>query len=197
MREVNHRAKNLLTVVQVIARHTAKSSRPEDFAERLIQRLQGLSQSQDLIVGGDWQQVALADLVRAQLNQLGVAIAERVHIAGEPVTVTPAAAQSIGMALHELASNALKYGALSSNDGQVSIAWLRSRQGQGRRFLMTWSEHAGPPVPTPKYRGFGRMLIEEITAAAVGGEVECRFERSGMYWKLDAPETAVIGLPGS
>jgi PAS domain S-box-containing protein len=195
MREVNHRAKNLLTVVQVIARHTAKSSRPEDFAERLIDRLQGLSQSQDLIVGGDWQQVALVDLVRAQLRHLGATLDRRVHITGEPLTVTPAAAQSIGMALHELATNAMKYGALSGDNGRVSIAWLRSAQAPGRRFIMTWSEHGGPPILTPKRRGFGRTLIEEMTASAVGGEVECRYDQRGLYWRLDAPEAEVIRLP--
>jgi PAS domain S-box-containing protein len=192
MREVNHRSQNLLAVIQSLARLTANSSRPEEFAERLIARLQGLSQSQNLIVCGDWQHVALNDLVRAQLSHLGETLCQRVRIDGEPIMVTPAAAQGIGMALHELAANAIKYGALSANEGQVSIAWSRSAQERGRRFIMTWSEHGGPPVLTPAYRGFGRTLIEEVTAFAVGGEVACHFEHSGLCWNLDAPEDEIL-----
>ncbi len=107
MREVNHRAKNLLAVVQSIARQTAKDSNPSEFADQLGHRLQGLAASQDLIIGGDWRWVSIADLVRSQISHLGESVNARIVISGDDVRLTTAAAQGIGLALHELATNAV------------------------------------------------------------------------------------------
>ena len=108
--------------------------------------------------------------------------------------VTPEAAQAIGMALHELATNAMKYGALSNTDGRVAIAWSRAAMGPERRFVITWREHGGPPVAAPTYRGYGRIVIEEMAAYALRGKVELRYAESGVFWQLSAPESEVVSF---
>ncbi|MBU2531572.1 MAG: PAS domain S-box protein, partial [Alphaproteobacteria bacterium] len=192
MREVNHRSKNLLSVVQSIARQTAKDANPGEFAEQFSQRLQGLSASQDLVIDGDWTAVGLVDLVRSQLRHLGEMLNDRVEIRGNQVLITPAAAQGIGMALHELATNALKYGALSDNKGKVLVDWAR-RGNDGTCYLeFTWQERGGPEVHEPSRNGFGRTVIERMAAYAVGGEVELRYDPNGVSWSLTAPEENIL-----
>jgi PAS domain S-box-containing protein len=179
VRELNHRTKNLLSVVQSIANQTA-ASRPTDFVERFSQRIQALSASQDLLVRSDWRGVEIEDLVRTQLAHFADLIGERIMIEGPPLSVTPSAAQSIGMALHELATNAGKYGSLSADHGSVSIDW-RIDDGQ---FSIGWIEHDGPHVKPPKRRGFGSTIISAVAEASLGGEVELNYDSSGVIWRL-------------
>ncbi len=187
MREVNHRAKNLLTVVQAIAHQSAKGLNPQTFAENLTSRLQSLSASQDLIVSGNWVHVPIADLVKSQLAPFGVP-ADRLNLYGDPVVLKPEAAQGIGMAVHELATNAIKYGALSNEMGKISIGWSKIQNGGRTYFEMTWIEIDGPTVKPTLYRGFGRKVIERMAAEAVQGEVDYRFDPDGVRWTLRAPE---------
>jgi PAS domain S-box-containing protein len=179
MRELNHRTKNLLSVVQSIANQTAASN-PSDFAERFSQRIQALSANQDLLVRNEWRGVELEDLVRAQLAHFADLIGERILIEGPHLSVTPSAAQSIGMALHELATNAGKYGSLSDDHGSVKIDW-RLENGQ---FYIGWIEHDGPQVKPPKQRGFGSTMISVVAKASVGGEVELDYASTGVIWRL-------------
>jgi PAS domain S-box-containing protein len=179
VRELNHRTKNLLSVVQSIANQTASSS-PTDFVERFSQRIQALSASQDLLVHSEWRGVEIAALVRTQLAHFADLIGERIMIEGPPLCVTPSAAQSIGMALHELATNAGKYGSLSGDHGSVTINW----QIDGDQFSIGWTEHDGPRVKPPKRRGFGSTIISAVAEANVGGEVELVYESSGVNWRL-------------
>jgi PAS domain S-box-containing protein len=179
MRELNHRTKNLLSVVQSIANQTAASN-PSDFAERFSQRIQALSANQDLLVRNEWRGVELEDLVRAQLAHFADLIGERIVIEGPHLSVTPSAAQSIGMALHELATNAGKYGSLSDDHGSVKIDW-RLEDG---RFSIGWLERDGPRVEPPKRRGFGSTMISVVAKASVGGEVELDYASTGVVWRL-------------
>jgi PAS domain S-box-containing protein len=179
MRELTHRTKNLLSVVQSIANQTAASS-PADFVERFSQRIQALSASQDLLVRSEWRGVEIEDLVRTQLAHFADLIGERIMIEGPPLTVTPSAAQSIGMALHELATNAGKYGSLSGDHGSVSIDWRIDDD----EFSIGWIEHDGPCVKPPKRRGFGSTIISAVAEANVGGEVELNYESTGVIWRL-------------
>lgn len=198
MREVNHRSKNLLTVVQSIARQTARDSSPEDFAAQLIRRLQGISASQDLIVEGNWGGVTMGDLVRSQLAHLGEdALRSRVTMAGDRVIVTPAAAQGIGMALHELATNAIKYGALSNETGHIAVEWSATASDPEGRFRISWREMDGPPVAPPRRRGFGHTVVERMAALAVGGSVDLSYAPAGLSWTLEAPAHEVLYMEGA
>lgn len=192
MREVNHRSKNMLAVVQSIANQTARDSSPREFAVDFMQRLKGLSASQDLLIDRNWTSVGLTDLVQSQLAYLGSPKNERVRVRGQPILVTPSAAQGIGLALHELATNALKYGALSGDRGGVMIDWWRDGPEEAPRFHIAWTERGGPEVQEPLHRGFGRTVIERMSAIAVSGKVELRYDSEGLAWKLSAPEENVV-----
>jgi len=186
MREVNHRSKNLLTVVLSMARQTARNSSPAEFIDRFSKRLYSLSGSQDLIVQGNWGGVAVRDLVQSQLQHLGEGLqADGIRLEGPEMTLTPTAAQGIGMALHELATNAMKYGSLSTPEGTVSIDW--STAGDERSFMIRWTERGGPLVTPPEHSGFGRTVIERMAALSVGGKVELDYAPEGLQWQLTAP----------
>jgi PAS domain S-box-containing protein len=189
MRELNHRTKNLLSVVQSIANQTAASN-PSDFAERFSRRIQALSANQDLLVRSEWRGVEIEDLVRAQLAHFADLIGERIMIEGPHLSVTPSAAQSIGMALHELATNAGKYGSLSDDHGGVTIDW-RLENGQ---FSIGWIEHDGPSVKPPRRRGFGSTIISAVAEASVGGEVELDYASTGVVWRLKCSASRALSV---
>jgi two-component sensor histidine kinase len=195
MREVNHRAKNLLTVVMSIARQTARDCTPEEFLDRFSRRLLGLAASQDLIVQGNWGGVTMEDLVRSQLRNLGHEVSDsRFEIDGPSMMLAPSAAQGIGMALHELGTNAIKYGALCVPEGIVAIRWGVSEDG--RDYHIRWQERGGPVVEQPDRSGFGRVVIEQMAAISVGGRVELDYAPEGLVWMLEAPVERVAGGPG-
>jgi PAS domain S-box-containing protein len=182
MREVSHRAKNMLSVVHAIANQTAAKN-PEDFVERFSERIQGLSASQDLLVRSDWNGVEIEDLVRAQLAHFAGPIDSRIEVHGPKLRLQAAAAQAIGLALHELATNAGKYGALSKERGRVDICWRRD----GDTFTMSWTERDGPPVSPPERRGFGTIVMETMAERSVGGAVDLDHAPSGVTWRLTCP----------
>lgn len=185
MAEINHRSKNLLAVVQSIVNQSARSANPAIFAHNLADRLQGLSASQDLLIKSDWRGIEIAELVHAQLQHFKNLISERILIDGSAARLTAAAAQALGMALHELATNAAKYGSLSANEGRVRISWNISKQKEPL-FTMQWIEECGPPVSVPAQKGFGSLVMGPIVESALGGKVEIDFLESGLSWKLSA-----------
>ena len=186
MAEVNHRAKNLLAVVQAVAQQTAKHADPATFVERLSERISGLAASHDLLVKNQWQGVELADLVASQLAHFQDLIGTRVQLDGLSARLTPSAAQGIGMALHELATNAGKYGALSNGVGQVQISWHIALAIKPL-LMISWLETGGPNVGPPKRRGFGQMVIGRMVEAAVDGTAAIDYRDSGISWTLSAP----------
>ena len=194
MKEVNHRAKNLLAVVQAVARQTSVKSDPAEFATHFGKRLAGLAASQDLLVQSEWKGVGLKELVSSQLAHFVELLGRRVTLEGPPVQITPTAAQAIGMAVHELATNAGKYGALSDAEGSVRIAWELVGGGTQQQFAMQWSEHDGPPCTQPNHRGFGYTVIVRMAEHALGAEVSLTYPRSGLVWKLSAPTERVLSL---
>ena len=136
LREVSHRSKNMLAIIQAIATQTARTSRSVDmFQTRFSQRLQGMATSQDLLVNQDWQGVNLGALVRAQLRPFAEDVGGRLAVIGPNMILKPDAAQSLGLALHELATNAMKYGALSNADGKVQISWSIACEPAEKRFF--------------------------------------------------------------
>jgi two-component sensor histidine kinase len=179
MREVNHRAKNMLSVVDAIAHQTAAQN-PEDFAERFSERIQALSANQDLLVRNEWRGVEIRDLVQAQLAHFADLIGSRIVVDGPKLRLKAAGAQAIGLALHELATNAGKYGALSNDKGCVDICWGTD----GDILAMTWAEREGPPVTTPRRRGFGTIVMEQMAERSVNGRVDHEYAPSGVTWRL-------------
>jgi two-component sensor histidine kinase len=167
-REVDHRAKNILSVVQAIA-HQTEASSVQEFVARFDERIRSLKTSQDLLIKSKWRNVPLAELVRAQLAHFEPILDSRIIVRGPDLMITVAAAQVIGMAIHELATNAGKYGALSNDRGHVNIAWGLERVAAGGEcFRMDWSESGGPTVVPPTRRGFGNTAINTMTKYSLG-----------------------------
>ena len=194
MREINHRAKNMLSVVDSIAHQTVTKS-PEDFIERFSERIQALSANQDLLVRNQWNGVEIEDLVRAQLAHFADLIGSRIGIRGPKLRFTAASAQAVGLALHELATNAGKYGALSTDNGHVYVSWGTV----GDTFTMSWTEREGPPVSPPKRRGFGTIVMGAMAERSVDGTVELDYAHSGLTWRLTCPSGNALepqGRPG-
>lgn len=183
MAEVNHRAKNLLAVVQAVAVHTLKRGDPATFALRFSERIEGLAACQDLLVNNQWMGVEVRDLIEAQLAHFKDLFGARVLLEGPATRLAAEAAQGIGMALHELATNAAKYGALSDSQGRVHIDW-RITQDPDATFAMSWREEGGPKVVTPSRAGFGQLVIGRIAEAAVQGKAEISYAAAGFSWRL-------------
>ncbi len=182
MRESNHRIKNILGLVQAIARQIAVR-KPEDFVERFTERIQALAANQELLVQSKQRGVEIENLARAQLAHFADLVGTRIAMHGPKLHLNAAAAQSIGLALHELATNAGKYGALSTNAGRVDISWGT----EGDNFTMRWAERDGPPVSAPKKRGFGTTVMQAMAKRSIGGTVDLDYAHTGVTWWLTCP----------
>ncbi len=187
MREVNHRSKNLLAVVQSVARQTAAYGDPMSFAQRFGERLQGLSASHDLLVHNAWQGVGMAELVRSQLAHFKDLVGGRIGLTGPDLRINATAAQSLGMALHELSVNAGKYGALSNGEGRVAIAWSVEERAGEKVFAISWRETNGPVVKEPGRAGLGRLILTRLAEQSLGGRVQLHLGEEGFSWVLTAP----------
>ncbi len=188
MREMTHRAKNQYALIAAIARRAAKeSTTTAEFLDTLSEALASLARSADLLASRGWESVGLKELILAQLKAFGAdENGAQFETAGPPVQLNPGAAQTIGLALHELATNAAKYGALSVPDGTVRIEW-----SLGERFALSWREFDGPAVSPPKRSGFGTLVVQKMTARGLGGAVDMDFAPAGVFWRLECPPDAV------
>ena len=184
MGELNHRTKNILAVVQAVAHSTARSTEPEEFNRMFSERLRGLAASNDLLLSNDWEGVELAELVQAQLEHLGDRLGNRIDCAGPRLRISSSAAQTLGMALHELSTNSLKYGALGSEAGRVQVCWEHPEQSG--IFSLSWLESGLAGVSPPTRKGFGHAVIVDMVAAALDADVNVTFHPSGLEWKLSA-----------
>jgi two-component sensor histidine kinase len=160
--------------------------------DRFGARLQALALLQDLVVSGARGGVELGQLVRRQLAPFAEP-GKRLEIAGPEVRLRPEAANMLGMALHELATNATKYGSLSAPLGAVLIAWRLEPDADGAlRFHLTWRESGGPSVATPAQGGFGSRVVIDMAAATLNGRVALDYLPDGVVWQVDAPATIVM-----
>jgi PAS domain S-box-containing protein len=197
MREVNHRSKNMLTLVQALARQTAAAD-PDEFRDRFSERVQALAAGQDLLVKSDWKGVHLHDLVKSQLAHFEDAIGTRIKIDGPPVLLSAPAAQCLGMALHELGTNAGKYGALSKMEGRAVIAWKLEHAVDGTgTFDISWREQDGPAVAPPARSGFGSLVIGELAERSLDAELDLQFAKTGLTWRLRCPAGNVLEGSGA
>ena len=192
MREVIHRSKNLLAVVQSIAGQTARSGDPATFLRRFQQRLAALAASQTLLVQSEWKGVQVRALVEAQLAHYKDLFGGRIAFNGPELELKPDAAQAIGLALHELATNAAKHGALSNAAGSVRITWSSEIIDANRYFHLIWTERGGPHSENPRGTGFGSIVTGRMVEAAVSGQVASEFGESGFEWHLRAPFAGVV-----
>jgi PAS domain S-box-containing protein len=182
IQEINHRAKNILSVVDAIAHQTATGD-PEDFIERFSEHIQALSANQDLLVRNEWKGIEIEDMARAQLAHFADLIGSRIAVNGPKLRLKTTGAQAVGLALHELATNAGKYGALSTDRGRVDFCWGTD----GDTLTMSWTEHEGPPVSPPKRRGFGTVVMQAMMERSVDGTVDLDYFPSGVTWRLTCP----------
>jgi PAS domain S-box-containing protein len=196
MRELAHRAKNQLAVVQGVASQTARSAGSlDEFRELFGNRLQGMAISADLLVAQQWDGTPLEDLVRRHLEPFGTA-GGRLVCEGPDVFLGSNATESIGLAFHELATNCVKYGAWSVPTGVVRVSWTLDSDGaQPPQLQVDWTERGGPAVTPPTREGFGRRVIERMVAQKLGGTVNSVFSVEGLSWTLKVPATQFMALP--
>lgn len=194
VREVTHRSKNLLAIIQAMARQTVKDSlSAAEFEQRFSARLRGLAASHDLLAARDWHGAPIGELVRWQLGAAIDRAGDRISIDGPTLFLKSEAAQNIGLALNELATNALRYGALATETGRVSIAWgVDTDSADERHFHISWRETGGPPVGAPQRSGFGHKVLERLAARALDGIVSLTFAASGLQWSLRISASFVV-----
>jgi PAS domain S-box-containing protein len=186
--ELNHRVKNTLTTVQALAWQTLRPTEtPERNYESFQARLLALSRAHDVLTRENWEGAGIDEVVARAIEVHATPDRARFRIEGPPVWLSPRIALALAMALHELATNAVKYGALSTESGHVEIAWGLSSAPDRTTLRLRWAERGGPAVAFPKREGFGRRLIERGLANDLGGSVELRFEPPGLTCEIEAP----------
>jgi two-component sensor histidine kinase len=198
MLELSHRSKNLLAVVQGIARQVARRARSfDDFDTAFSARIRALADVHDLLVGGNWQGTSIRKIVHTQLAPFGPLNGERVTIEGPELILRPKAVEHLGMALHELATNASKYGALSAPAGSVDIRWSIDPAASAiRQVRIEWRERGGPAVAVPEHKGFGHMVITHLVPRALEGAAELDHAKDGLRWTLTAPAAGMVEASG-
>lgn len=182
LNELNHRIKNTLATVQSIAEQTLRAANVDRTTRaNLTSRLMALSEAHNLLVDDNWAGANLHDVIGRAVELHQQPGAETFQVEGPPVRLSPQQAVSLSLALHELATNALKYGALSANGGRVAITWNVALDGHGRRYMnLLWAEYGGPAVSKPEQTGFGTRLIARAFAGNTGGRASIDYRPEGL-----------------
>ncbi len=184
MRELNHRSKNLLTIVMSLARQTSRSfDVPDAFLIRLEERLGSLASAHDELARQEWKGADLRSVIEGQLKYQLESFPDRVALVGAACRLPAEAAHYVGMAIHELGSNAVKYGALSRDEGEVRISWAATPDGA---LQLDWTESGVAAFAPPAAPGFGSTILCSLTPKAVGGSATHTFEPHGVRWSLTA-----------
>ncbi|MEM7399661.1 MAG: HWE histidine kinase domain-containing protein [Pseudomonadota bacterium] len=188
--ELNHRVKNVLAIVQSLMQASlrqAKDPTTQTMARTLAERLRALHRAHDLLLESQWSGASLKAMVERELEPYRREGGPKVVIKGSDVLLPPQCTSILAMTLHELATNAVKYGALSQNDGQLNVAWKKQRRN---RLVLVWEEKGAPTVPKPSARkGFGTQLIDQGIRHNLGGETKTEFRKAGLYVELSVPLT--------
>lgn len=186
--ELNHRVKNMLAVVAGIAHQTARSSASiEAFMEAFSGRLGALSQAHGMLTLGDWESAELSELAEALLGPYAGSPEPRITFGGSPVTLTPKQVLSLSMVLHELITNACKYGALSHTDGRIAVSWSWSEADRPGFVLLKWAESGLAEVAPPGRTGFGLKMIGLSAGHELGGDVKVEWLPEGLHLMLEFP----------
>lgn len=186
--ELNHRVKNTLALVQAIAQQTLKGAEAAPFARAFQGRLANLALAHSLLTRANWERVPLRQLASDSL-MLGGEKQTRYRLSGPDVSLSPKQALAIAMALHELNTNAVKHGALSTGEGRVHVNWSAGVTGATDELHLSWHETGGPQVREPASRGFGLFMIERILAQDLDGSVATSFHPDGIVCEVRAPLT--------
>lgn len=184
MGEVSHRAKNMITIIQALVSRTADKR----YAESLSQRLLALGRNQDMLAQRRWMGVPVGELMTSQLAMVSDLLGTRVRLTGQlEVILAPAAAEAIGLAIHELTTNAVKYGALSETGGTVNIDCAIIDTGGSDTFALTWQEFCDVPISKPARPGFGTIMVDRNPRLALGAEIDLSYPATGIVWRLTVP----------
>jgi PAS domain S-box-containing protein len=190
LRELSHRTKNILAVVQALARQILRQSNSlAGFEARFSGCVQSLAYCHDLLVQNDWKGGDLHELIRIQLAPFCGPDGANVAAEGPATFLKPSAMQSLGLALHELATNAAKHGALSAPTGAVTIGWTQAQSGEG--LVLSWEERGGPRVRRPRREGFGTVVLKR-TGAALEGETALEFRPEGFRWTVTIGQRQLV-----
>jgi PAS domain S-box-containing protein len=188
IRELHHRVKNTLATVQALLGASARSTRSVDeFYHSFAGRIASLANTHNLLTEDYWQRASLHEMLDGELAAFDDDSGNRITLTGPPVELTSDLAVPTSMALHELATNAVKHGALSVPGGRVLVTWKVIQAEQERRLRLEWVERNGPPVEEPKHRGFGSALLERVLTTQCHAEVEFAFEAAGLRFAMEAP----------
>jgi len=188
--ELNHRVKNTLaTVNSIVSQALRNSSDLGVIRESIEGRLLALSRSHGLLTRESWKSAGLLDVVNDALQPFGIANgrAERFVITGKNIPLSPKAVLALGIAFHELATNAVKYGAFSNEKGCILINWTIESGPKGNRLLLRWREEDGPPATPPTRKGFGSRVIEQGLGHELGSKVDLDFQPDGLVCTIDIP----------
>jgi len=189
--ELDHRVKNVLATVSAIIAQTREASGSQaDFVAGLDRRIASLARTHELLSESNWRDVSLAEIIRRELAPYS---ARDTHIGGPSLTLKPEATQAVAMVLHELTTNAAKYGAFSSRTGRVSVRWHWLRNGSPDRLVIEWQEIGGPPVRAPSRSGYGTCIIRELVPFELAGTVDLLFAPGGARCRLEIPGEWVSG----
>jgi PAS domain S-box-containing protein len=189
--ELDHRVKNIFATVSAVVEQTRSDASPADFAASVQRRVHALARTHELLSNGRWSGASLAEIVDLELAPYGTGHAT---VSGPDITLKKEAAQAVSMVVHELATNAAKYGALSSEGGRVSVEWFWfATEVSPNRLGIIWRESGGPPVSVPARTGYGTSVIRELLPHELGGTVALAYHRDGLLCRLEVPAQWVSG----
>jgi two-component sensor histidine kinase len=192
IRELHHRVKNTLATVQAIVGSTARTaSSIEEFYQGFVGRIVSLARTHNLLTEDLWQKASLKQLVQTELGPYDDDNRNRIVIEGPDIELPSEAAVPIGMAIHELTTNAAKHGALSTFGGQVEVRWNLDRRDEKPMLHFGWTEHGGPRVATPTRQGFGSRLLQRVLTTQLQADVNMDFNQEGLRF------TMIMPMPGS
>jgi two-component sensor histidine kinase len=187
LHELVHRSKNILTLVQAMMRQLARENTSvADFQKEVDHRLRGLGMSIRTLAEVQWQGLPMIKLIETHLEVFG-SVATQVHLTGKDFMLSPEAAQNLGLIVHELSTNSIKYGALSTSNGIVSMEWQQIEDSDRTMLQICWEEENGPPAAPPARKGFGTTIIKRHAEAAFSAQVEMEYGAAGFKWTLLAP----------
>jgi PAS domain S-box-containing protein len=188
VRELHHRVRNNLATVQALLGATGRSAASiEEFRDAFLARIVALGNTHSLLTNEYWPMASLADMLKREIAPFDDPNSQRITLQGPPIELSADLAVPVGMAVHELASNAVKHGALSVERGQVTVSWAVVHEDNGRRLHLEWLETGGPPLRNYEQKGFGSTLLQRVLPQQCNAEVQLEFEEAGVRFRLKAP----------